>query len=103
MSILKYVDLYNQYKTKSGFLSITVSSKSSTKSEGPWGCWEEIMVNVIHMAITLWVCKEEHQKGIHPPEHVLVLIRNPDTSQVGNSTEDAPGAGAAETDIFNID
>lgn len=40
MSILKYVDLYNQYKIKSGFLSITLSSKSSTKSEGPWGCWE---------------------------------------------------------------
>lgn len=61
------------------------------------------MVIVIRMTITLWDCKGEHQKGIHPPEHVHVLIRNPDPSQVGNSIEYAPGSGAAETDIFNID
>lgn len=61
------------------------------------------MVNVMHMKTTLWDRKGRLRKDSHPPEHSHVLIRKPDTSQVGNSIEDAPGSVAAGAEICNID
>lgn len=55
------------------------------------------------MKISLWDQKGELQKDSHSPEHLCVLIRNPDTSQVGNFIECAPGSGAAGTDGCDTD